>query len=112
MAEDQTHAVHEGPTWCHAVQVQPQFRGTHDGCQLCQVWIRSRGLRQSRQTGTSVAYTGRPIQKTKKDDLMKLMEFEPPCQHRWYSDIRVLNAHGPESIDGFTGRPAVDRDDK
>ena len=56
--------------------------------------------------------TGRPIQKAKKNDLMELMEFVPPCHHRRYSDIRVVNTHGPESIDVFTGRPDSNRDDE
>ena len=42
--------------------------------------------------------TGRLIQKSKKDDLMKLMEFVQPCHHSWYSDIRVVNTYGPEAL--------------
>ena len=55
---------------------------------------------------------GRPIQKAKKDDLMKLLAFVPPCHHAVYSNIRVVNTHGPESVDGFTGPPDFELDDK
>ena len=55
---------------------------------------------------------GRPIQSSKKDGLMKLMAFVPPCHHAVYSNIRVVNTHSPESTDGFTGPPDFQLIDK
>jgi hypothetical protein len=53
---------------------------------------------------------GRGILKAKKDDLMKLLEFIPPCFHSWYNDIRIVNARVSESIDGFSADADFERE--
>lgn len=54
---------------------------------------------------------GRSIQKNKKLDLLKLMEFIPPRFHEWYHSIRAVNTRFPESIDGFSIDADFERDD-